>query len=223
MSIEVRRAADRFVTRAEGRTTWHSFSFGAHYAPANIGFGTLIAHNDELLPPGTGYPDHPHADTEIVTLVLEGALRHTDDHGHSAVLTPGQVGRLSAGSGVVHAEVTEPGVRTRFLQTWVRPDSSGAVPSYASADYSLDGLVQIAGPGGVVSLGTAGASLFAGTVVGSVALPEAPLLHLFLISGSATVGDRLLSPGDAARLTDQGGRVLEVEEPSTVALWALSS
>ncbi len=211
------------MTQAEGRTTWHSFSFGAHYDPTNIGFGALIAHNDELLPPGTGYPDHPHRDTEIVTLVLSGALRHTDDHGHTAVLTPGQVGRLSAGSGVVHAEVTEPGVRTRFLQTWVRPDSSGVVPSYVSADYSDSGLVSVAGPGGVVSLGAARVSLYAGTVAGPVALPDAPLLHFFLISGQASVGDRLLEPGDAARLTDQGGRVLEVDSSATLAVWALSS
>jgi hypothetical protein len=86
VTIEVRRAADRFVARAEGRTTWHSFSFGGHYDPANVGFGALVAHNDEHLPPGTGYSDHPHHDVEIVTLVLEGALRHTDSTGRSGVL-----------------------------------------------------------------------------------------------------------------------------------------
>lgn len=223
MSIEVRRAGDRFVTRAEGRTTWHSFSFGSHYDPANTGFGALVAHNDELLPPGTGYADHPHRDTEILTLVLEGALRHTDDHGHTALLVPGQVGRLSAGSGVVHAEVTEPGIRTRFLQTWVRPDESGTAPSYAHAAYDDLGLVEVAGPGGVVSLGAAGVSLHAGTVSTSVALPDAPLLHVFVIDGSAAAGDRLLVAGDAARLTDQGGRILSVEDRATIAVWALAS
>ena len=77
----VPRGGDRFVTRAEGRTTWHSFSFGAHYDPGNVGFGVLVAHNDERLPPGTGYDDHPHADLEIVTWVLTGALRHTSTVG----------------------------------------------------------------------------------------------------------------------------------------------
>ena len=96
--IEYRPAQDRFRTEAEGRTTWHSFSFGAHYDPHNIGFGSLVAHNDELLPPGTGYAEHPHTDLEIVTWVLSGALRHTSTVG-SAVIGPGQVQRLSAGAG----------------------------------------------------------------------------------------------------------------------------
>ncbi len=131
--IEYRPGADRFVTRAEGRTTWHSFSFGAHYDPGNVGFARLVAHNDERLPPGTGYDDHPHADLEIVTWVLTGALRHTSTVG-SGVIGPGQVQRLSAGSGVVHSEVADGPEETRFLQAWVRPDEPGLEPDYLSAD-----------------------------------------------------------------------------------------
>ena len=104
--IDYRVARERFRTDAEGRTTWHSFSFGAHYDPGNVGFGSLVAHNDELLPPGTGYPDHPHTDLEIVTWVLSGALRHRSTAG-SGSIGPGQVQRLSYGSGVVHSEVAD--------------------------------------------------------------------------------------------------------------------
>ena len=98
--IEYRLARDRFRTEAEGRTTWHSFSFGAHYDPANVGFESLVAHNDERLPPGTGYADHPHADLEIVSWVLTGSLHHASDVG-TGDTGPGWVQRLSAGSGVV--------------------------------------------------------------------------------------------------------------------------
>jgi redox-sensitive bicupin YhaK (pirin superfamily) len=223
VTIDVRRGAERFRTEAEGRTTWHSFSFGAHYDPRNVGFGALAAHNDELLPPGTGYGDHPHADVEIVTVVLEGALRHTDSDGRTGVLLPGEVSRTSAGSGLVHAETTEPGVRTRFVQTWLRPDESGGPSSYAVAPVGLPpALTEVVGPAGFLDVGTTGARLFlAHADAGELALPDAPLLHLFAATATATLGDRELVPGDAARLTDEGGRTLTVETPGTLLVWAL--
>ena len=134
--IDYHSAGARFVTRAEGRTTRHSFSFGSHYDPANVGFANLVAHNDERLPPGTGYPDHPHSDLEIVTWVLSGALRHTSTVG-SGVIGPGEVQRLSAGSGVVHAEMADGDAETRFLQAWVRPDTPGLDPHYRAGEVTL--------------------------------------------------------------------------------------
>lgn len=219
--IRVQRAADRFVTHAEGRSTWHSFSFGAHYDPANLGFGAMVAHNDENLPPGTGYAAHPHRDTEIVTWVLEGALRHTDDAGNTGVLLPGEVQRVSAGSGIVHSETAEPGVRTRFLQTWLRPDRAGGEPSYAVTRGARGpGLIEVVGAG-ALTVGTAGAGLHLATAAtGVLVLPDAPRLHVFVVDGRATLGDRGLAAGDSARLRGQGGRALVVEDPVTVAVWA---
>ena len=222
MTIEVRRGTDRFVTRAEGRTTWHSFSFGRFYDPGNVGFGAMVAHNDEELPPGTGYPDHPHRDVEIVTVVLDGALRHTDSSGRETVLGPGEISRTSAGAGIVHAEVTEPGVATRFVQTWLRPDEPGATPSYATAAVGLpDELIEVVGPDGALDVGTSGARLFlARPASGTLVLPDAPLLHLFVVDGTAALGERELVPGDAARLTDEGHRALGTSAGGTVAVWS---
>jgi hypothetical protein len=223
VTIEVRRAADRFVTRDAGRTTWHSFSFGRHYDPGNVGFGAMVAHNDEDLPAGTGYPDHPHRDLEIVTVVLEGALRHTDSTGRTDVLEPGRVSRTSAGSGIVHAEVTEPGVATRFVQTWLRPDEPGGALSYAVTEVGHPAdLTEVVGESGL-DLGTSGARLFlarAGT--GELALPDAPLLHVFSADATVALGERELAPGDAARLTDEGGRTLTVARPGLLLVWALA-
>jgi redox-sensitive bicupin YhaK (pirin superfamily) len=224
VTIEVRRAADRFLTRAEGRSTWHSFSFGAHYDPGNVGFGAMSAHNDEHLPPGTGYGDHPHADVEIVTVVLEGALRHTDSAGRVGVLTPGEVSRTSAGAGIVHSEVTQPGTATRFVQTWLRPDESGGPSSYdvAQTGQPTD-LTEVVGPAGPLEVGTSGARLFlARPDPGSLSLPDSPLLHVFVPDGAVVLGDRELVPGDAARLTDEGGRTLTVERPGLVLVWSLT-
>jgi redox-sensitive bicupin YhaK (pirin superfamily) len=221
--IEYRAAQERFRTDAEGRTTWHSFSFGGHYDPGNVGFASLVAHNDERLPPGTGYADHPHADLEIVTWVLSGALRHTSSVG-SGVIGPGQVQRLSAGTGVVHSEVSDSNEETRFLQAWVRPEAAGIAPDYRSETVLLgDGWTCVAdGAGrGVVPLAAA-SSLHVAELAGDqrLTLPEAAQLHVFVARGSVMLGERLLAPGDAARLVDEGGRSLTGEQDAHLVVWA---
>jgi redox-sensitive bicupin YhaK (pirin superfamily) len=220
--IEYRESAGRPTTHAEGRTTRHSFSFGAHYDPANTGFAALVAHNDEHLPAGTGYDDHAHTDLEILTWVLSGALRHSSSVG-SGVIGPGQVQRLSAGSGVVHAEVSDAAAGTRFLQAWVRPDEAGTPPDYRRADVSVgEDWTVVAGAEGAVPLGTSGASLLVAHPRSGhrLLLPEAPRLHVFLAAGSAMLGERLLAPGDAARLVDEGGRPLTPETDCQLVVWA---
>lgn len=224
MTLQLCQASSRFVTRAEGRTTWHGFSFGAHYDPARVGFGALIAHNDERLPPGTGYPDHPHSDTEIVTFVLSGALRHTDSTGVTGVLEPGRVQRMSAGSGVVHSEVCEAGEQTRFIQAWVRPDIPGTVPSYAEASgLGTDALVCLVGPA-AVPIGTTGASFHLGRLAAgtSLELPDAERLHVFVTSGQVSIGEALLDPDDAALLVDEGGRSIRSAAGAQVLVWAFT-
>lgn len=221
--IEYRPSGDRFVTHAEGRTTRHSFSFGSHYDPTNVGFGSLVADNDELLPPGTGYAEHPHADLDIVTLVLTGALRHTSTVG-TGVIGPGQVQRLRAGRGVVHSEVSDGEEQTRFLQAWVRPDEPDLVPDYLSCDVTVGaGWTRVAdgNGGGVVPLAARGTTLDAARLsIGQrLALPEAPRLHVFLARGSVLLGERLLEPGDAARLRDEGGREVTAEKDTELVVW----
>jgi len=217
---DVVRAGDRFLTEAEGRSTRHLFSFGAHYDPRRLGFAAMVAHNDETLPPGTGYPDHPHSELEIITWVLNGALRHTDAQGSSGLLLPGDVQRISAGTGIVHAEMTEPGVETRFLQTWLRPDEAGRAPAYG-VDRGLPAadLVEVVGPGGL-GVGTAGARLLLGTPTAGTDLPPAPAVHLFVVSGRFRLAGAELGPGDSALLEDRDDRTLDVLEPGPIAVWA---
>ncbi len=222
--MHVRRAQQRFRTEVEGRTTWHSFSFGAHYDPDNVGFGALVAHNDEWLQAGSGYPDHPHVDAEIVTWVLSGSLRHTDDRGHTAVVGPGQVQRLSAGSGVVHSESADGGLPARFVQAWVRPDESGLAPSYAVADVAMgEGWTTLVGEG-AVPINTRGASLHLGVlgVDDDLELPASPRLHVFVTAGSVTLADEVLVDSDAARLVDEPGRPVRGRAPETrLLVWSL--
>lgn len=120
-AMEIRRAGERFRTDDDGITTFHSFSYGRHYDPDNVGFGPVIAINEECLPPGGGYDMHAHSDIDIVTWVLEGALAHEDSTGSSDVIEPGELRWLSAGDGVRHAErnasASDP---LRFLQVMLR-------------------------------------------------------------------------------------------------------
>jgi redox-sensitive bicupin YhaK (pirin superfamily) len=104
MTIDVRRAADRFSTRVGWLDSAHSFSFGPHWDPANTHHGLLLVNNDDVVLPGTGFETHPHRDMEIVTWVLSGSLVHQDSTGHNGVIYPGLAQRMSAGRGIRHSE-----------------------------------------------------------------------------------------------------------------------
>jgi uncharacterized RmlC-like cupin family protein len=138
--VELRRAGDRFRTDHEGITTFHSFSYGRHYDPENVGFGAVIAINEECVPPGGGYDMHFHSDVEIVTWVLEGALAHEDTTGAEGVLEFGSLNWLDAADGVRHAErnasAAEP---LRFLQVMLRSDREPVNVTVVAAPTTITG------------------------------------------------------------------------------------
>lgn len=213
----MRPADERFRSEYDGIVSHHSFSFATHYDPTNVGHALLVAHNDDVVAPGSGYATHPHRDLEIVTWVLEGGLRHEDSRGHAGVVVPGVVQRLSAGSGVLHSERNDAptGGAVRFVQMWVLPDETGTEPTYAQHDAGsdLDGgdLVPLAGGGASVTLGASGAVLYGARVApaGTVSLPDAPAVHVFVARGGAELeGAGPLGEGDAVRLDDAGPRAV---------------
>lgn len=233
--IDVRRAADRFTTTTDWLTSRHSFSFGPHYDPGNVGHAVLVAHNDDVVAPGGGYDTHPHADLEIVTWVLEGSLVHRDSSGHSGVIHPGLAQRLSAGSGVQHSERNDApgaGTPTRFVQMWLQPDEPGLRPSYAQSDVAglleQGGLVPlvsgIPGLDAPVPIHTTGAALHVARLADgrSVVLPDAPRVHVFVARGSVELeGAGRLDEGDAARFTGDGGRRVTGSGAAEVLVWQL--
>jgi redox-sensitive bicupin YhaK (pirin superfamily) len=226
--------SDRSSTSAPGRTTRHSFSFGEHYDPTNLGFGPMLCHNDDDLDPGAGYPDHPHTDLEIVTWVLEGSLVHTGSTGSRHVLEAGRAQVLSAGSGVRHSEVADAASgRCRFVQVWLAPASPGGEPSYVAGDApslgtgsgsaSGFGLVEVAGGSGL-PIGTAGARLLVARLAAgeSVRLPEDPRQHVFAATGAATLGGLSLRAGDAVRLVDEPGRLVRADAATELLVWSFA-
>jgi redox-sensitive bicupin YhaK (pirin superfamily) len=242
VSIDVRRAEDRFATRIDWLDSRHSFSFGHHYAPDNTHHGLLMVNNDDVVTAGSGFETHPHRDMEIVTWVLDGSLVHQDSTGHSGVIYPGLAQRMSAGTGILHSEKNdswrlqgEPHADpVRFVQMWVVPDEGGLQPGYEQLEIQDEllrgGLVPVASgmarhaDAAAIRIGNRYAALHAARLGPgqSVELPEAPYLHLFVPRGEVALeGAGALGTGDAVRLTATGGQRVTATSAAEVLVWEM--
>ena len=200
------RSGDRYLTDAGDIATRHSFSYGAHYDPANVGFGPIRAVNTERLAPGAGYDAHRHADVEIVTWVVSGGLRHVDTAGGGGVIRPGTAQRLSAGTGVEHTEAnasTEDPLE--FVQMMLASRHDGA-PEYEQVEVTdvVGRLVE------TVSVRAEARLLVARPDVDpAVDVPAAPRSLVHVTRGAVRLhvagwDDTVLLAGDEARLTGAG-------------------
>jgi redox-sensitive bicupin YhaK (pirin superfamily) len=217
--VEIHRAGERFRTANEWLDSRHSFSFGPHYDPANVGFGFLLAHNDETVAPGTGFDTHPHQDLEIVTWVLRGALAHRDSQGNSGEVHPGLAQRMTAGTGIQHSEWNDGADPVHYVQMWVRPDRLDLPPSYEQTELDLStgelvpvasGLAKHASSTAIhLNQSAAGMSVARLAPGGTITLPAAAYLHLFVATGTATLeGAGELGTADAVRLNGSDGERL---------------
>ncbi|MCH0568327.1 pirin family protein [Streptomyces sp. MUM 136J] len=196
--VDVRRAEERYRggDPAAGIETRHAFSFGPHYDPGNLGFGALIACNEERLAPGAGFDEHPHSHTEIVTWVVEGELTHRDSTGRASTVRAGDVQRLSAAAGVRHVERNDGGAPLVFVQMWLTPGEPGGDPFHEVVHGIADSTpYDVPEAGAVLHVRRPAAGE-------RVAVPDAEYAYVHVVRGAVRLARRELGPGDAARITD---------------------
>ncbi len=212
--MTIRHADERGHANHGWLDSHHTFSFADYYDPAHMGFRNLRVINDDRVAPGQGFGTHPHRDMEIISYVLEGALEHKDSMGTGSIIVPGDVQRMSAGSGVRHSEFnaskTDP---VHFLQIWLLPSQQGIAPGYEQKSFSAadkQGLLRLVaspdGRDGSVTVHT-DARLYAGVFGAgqSAGLKLAPGRHAWahVARGNARVNGKELGTGDSAAISEE--------------------
>jgi redox-sensitive bicupin YhaK (pirin superfamily) len=231
--IELRRANERGHAEHGWLDSWHSFSFAGYHDPAHMGFGALRVINEDRVAPGTGFGTHGHRDMEIVSYVLDGALAHKDSLGNGSVIRPGDVQRMSAGTGVRHSESNErKDGTTHFLQIWIEPDRLGIEPGYEERHFGpaekRGTLRLVASPDGADGSVTihASARLYAGLFDGGerarLALDPARRAYVHVARGSVSVNGTRLSAGDAAKLVGEAAVEIEAGAQAEVLVFDLA-
>lgn len=213
-------ASKRHLAKYEWLKTYYLFSFSNYFDPANLQFGVLRVFNDDTINAYSGFDEHGHENMEIVTLVLEGALTHRDSMGNKEVIKAGEVQRMSAGTGVIHAEKNLGDEPVHLFQLWFLPERDGLGPSYEQRDFSyieknkLVPIISNKGQEDVMHL-SADATLFLADMdAGSEQVYHPGVgrgVFLYVQQGELSLNGTRFSAGDQARIVDESELVLQAE------------
>ena len=228
--ISVRKSDERGHFKMDWLDSYHSFSFGEYYDPRFLGFSMLRVINEDVVAPGGGFPTHPHKDMEIITYILEGELEHRDSLGTGAVIRPGEVQRMSAGTGIRHSEFNPSEDKpVKLLQIWLLPNQKNVTPSYeqtAFPESERRGRLRLVaspdGRDGSVTIHqdvTLYASLLAPGEKVNHALADKRVAWVQVARGELTVNGVTLKPGDGAAVTKETALELVAAKDAEILLF----
>ena len=231
--LTIRPAASRGRTAIDWLDSWHTFSFGEYHDPQWRGFRSLRVINDDRVAPGGGFDTHPHRDMEIITWVLSGALEHRDSLGNGSVIRPGDMQRMTAGTGILHSEFNpSPTEAVHLLQIWLFPDRKGLPPGYeqrafppAELQNALRLVASRDGRDGSVTIHQ-DADVYAATLDGGRSLRHelAAGRHAWLqvAGGNVVVNGRELKAGDGAAASDVSSLEIAARDAAELVLFDLA-
>jgi redox-sensitive bicupin YhaK (pirin superfamily) len=231
--IEIRKASERGYADHGWLKSYHSFAFADYFDPEHVEFGALRVINEDRVAAGQGFGTHAHRDMEIISYVLEGRLEHKDSIGTGSIIEPGDVQRMSAGSGVRHSEFNpSPEEPVHFLQIWIQPNQRGIPPSYEQKRFdagSKRGRLRLIASSdareGSVTIHQ-DADVYAGLFDGSESavhkLEPGRRAYVHVALGAITVNGQALTAGDAAKLTDLAEVTLTNGQGAEVILFDLA-
>jgi len=231
--LSVRPAHERGHADHGWLDTWHTFSFASYYDEAHMGFRGLRVINDDTIAGGMGFGTHGHRDMEIISYVLDGALAHKDDMGNGSVIRPGDVQRMSAGTGVLHSEFNhQKDAATHFLQIWIEPDRRGIPPGYEERrfeDADKRGRLRLIGSpdgdDGSVTIHQSVrlyAGLFDGDESARLELAAGRKAYVHVARGSVTVNGTRLATGDAAKIAGESAIEIGAGDQAEVLVFDLA-
>ena len=230
--LRVRKAADRGRTRLPWLDSRHTFSFADYHDPACVHFGPLRVVNDDRVSAGRGFDTHPHRDMEILSYVVEGALAHADSMGNGSTIVPGEVQRMSAGTGVTHSERNASDVEpVHFLQIWILPERPGGEPGYEQRAFAPaarhNALCLVASRDGREgSLTVRQDVAIWSTTLDAGAEVAVPLAHgrrawVQVVRGAIAVNDVVAETGDGVAVAGEHDLTLKGREPAEVLVFDL--
>ena len=223
-------SADRYHAENEWLSAYWHFSFDHYRDPNNVSFGPLRVFNNDTIAPSGGFPAHPHREMEIVTYVIKGQLEHRDTMGNSGVISPGEIQRMSAGTGIVHGEAnpsaSEP---VHLLQIWILPEKRGLAPGYEQKTLPpWQGLRRVAGPkggDGALTLHQDAELWVARLAAGDTAehaLASGRHAWVQVARGSVELNGSKLGQGDGAGVSEEKAIRLKALEPAEVLVFDLA-
>jgi redox-sensitive bicupin YhaK (pirin superfamily) len=230
--IETRKSGERGYADHGWLKSHHSFSFADYHDAKHMGFGPLRVINEDRVAAGMGFGKHGHRDMEIISYVLDGALAHEDSMGNGSAIKPGDVQRMSAGTGVTHSEFNHSrDAVTHFLQIWITPNVNGIAPSYEEKHFdpaSKRGQLRlIASPDGregsvlIHQDARVYAGLFNGAEQARYSIAAGRLCYVHVAQGSVTVNGMALTAGDALKMTDETNVGIDAGKHAEVLLFDL--